>query len=264
MPRVAVNGVNIAYEERGQGEPLVLLMGLGADLNKWEEHVPAWEPHFRCLLVDNRGAGRSDQPPGPYTTRRMAEDTSGLLDALGIASAHVAGISMGSAVAQELALAHPDQVRSLVLISSWAHCDEYMQTVFEHFRKLREVASPADFTQLLQLWIFTKPYFATHQADLAQGQAEAGENFMPQAAYAAQCAACMAHDTRDRLHQITCPTLITVGDADIFTPLWCAVEIEERVPGAIMAVFPDTGHAHHWEATPEFNARVLAFLCEQG
>ncbi len=155
MKKVDVNGIELAYTERGQGEPLILLMGLGADGSLWEDHVKAYERHFRCILLDNRGAGASDKPAGPYTTEMMAEDVAGLMDALGIPRAMVAGISMGSAIAQQLALAFPDKVQSLLLISSWARCDRYMQDVFEHFHRMRAVVSPEHFLQLLQLWIFT-------------------------------------------------------------------------------------------------------------
>ncbi|MBW7460394.1 alpha/beta hydrolase, partial [Paenibacillus sepulcri] len=103
MPRVRTNGIDMHYEERGSGEPLILLMGLGADGTAWEDHVKAYERHFRCILVDNRGAGRSGNPEGPYSTRMMAEDTAGLMKALQIGKAHVSGISMGSGIAQELA-----------------------------------------------------------------------------------------------------------------------------------------------------------------
>lgn len=120
MPFVDTNGIRMHYEERGSGEPLVLLMGLGAPGSLWEDHVQAFEQHFRCLLVDNRGAGESDKPAGPYSTRMMAEDTAGLLRALGVEQARVAGISMGSGIAQELALAYPELVRSLVLIDRFA------------------------------------------------------------------------------------------------------------------------------------------------
>src|SRR6185369_250818 len=97
MPNVTANGIKLHYEERGQGEPLILLMGLGAPGSKWAEHVAAYEQHFRCFLIDNRGAGESDKPTGPYTTRMMAHDTAGLMQALGIQNARVAGLSMGSA-----------------------------------------------------------------------------------------------------------------------------------------------------------------------
>lgn len=260
MPTVKANGIQIAYTQQGRGEPLVLLMGLGAPGARWENHVQEYQKHFRCILVDNRGAGGSDKPADPYTTRMMADDAAGLMDALGIPQARVAGISMGSAIAQELALAYPDKVRSLVLISSWARCDQYTRTVFEHFKRVRRTVSPADFVQLLQLWIFTPPYFEAHQADLLQGQREAEVDMMPQSAFEGQCDACMTHDTLDRLGRIAAPSLLTVGGADIFTPLRLSQEMHRRMPASTLRVFEGWGHCHHWEDLATFNKVTTEFL----
>ena len=114
----------------------------------------------------------------------MAEDVAGLMDALDIPSARIAGISMGSGIAQELALGHPGKVRSLVLVSSWARCNLYAQTVFNHFHRVRASVSPSTFAQLLQLWIFTAPYYEKNMAALLEAQAAAAENpAMPQHAF---------------------------------------------------------------------------------
>ena len=262
MPRIEANGIGIHYEERGQGDPLLLIMGLGADGSLWEDHVAAWEGRYRCLLMDNRGAGRSDKPAGPYTTRMMAEDAAGLMAALGIERAHVAGISMGGAIAQELALAHPGLVRSLALISTWPRCNAYAATAFRMLEKMRAVASPADFAQLLQLWIYAPPFYenTANRDELRQAQVDAAEEPMPLHAFAAQCAACITHDALERLAEIAAPTLITVGERDIFTPPAFAQAIHERVPDSELVTFPGCGHVHHWEDLERFNRTVLGFL----
>ena len=255
-----MSGIRLCYEVRGQGEPLVLLMGLGAPGSRWEEHVTAYEKHFRCILVDNRGAGGSDKPRGPYTTAMMADDTAGLMAALGIDRARIAGISMGSAIAQELALRHPARVRSLVLVSSWSRCDRYTRAVFEHLAAMRAVATPAAFTQLLQLWIFTAGYYEAHYDEMLQAQEEAEADYMPLPAFEAQCAACCGHDTYARLGEIGVPALLTVGEADIFTPLRLSREMHAAMPGSELLVLPGLGHAHHWEDLAQFNARTVSFL----
>ncbi|OGV71778.1 MAG: hypothetical protein A3K19_06770 [Lentisphaerae bacterium RIFOXYB12_FULL_65_16] len=260
MPTVTTNGIQIAYEERGSGDPLLLIMGLGAPGALWEEHVKAYATRFRCILMDNRGAGASDKPGGPYTTRMMADDAAGLLDALGIRKARVAGISMGSAIAQHLALAYPKKVRSLVLISSWARCDAYTKAVFHHFRQLRVQSAPNDFMQLLQLWIFTPGHYAAHLDQMREGRETAAFNPMPQHAFASQCEACITHDTLDELGCITQPALLTVGSADIFTPLHLSEAIHNRLPKSELFVLKGFGHAHHWETLEEFNRKTLDFL----
>ena len=264
MPIVQANGININYEERGEGDPLILIMGLGADGSVWDLHAQAYEKHFRCILMDNRGAGLSDKPDGPYTTEMMADDTAGLMDALGIEKARVAGISMGGAIAQSLALRHPDKVQSMVLVSTWARCDTYAKVVFENFKKMRAVADPGDFMELLQLWIFAADYTEANHADLIQGQQDARdtENPMPQHAFDAQCDACITHDTLDELDKIQVPTLITIGTADIFTPYHFSEAIHNRINGSEMFVLERVGHAHHWEKLGEFNSKSTAFLLE--
>lgn len=262
MPEVRSNGISIHYEERGRGDPLILVMGLGAPGSLWEDHVAAFEQCFRCILMDNRGAGGSDKPQGPYTTKMMAEDVSGVMQALGIESARVAGISMGSAIAQELALSYPEKVKSMVLISSWSRCDRYTKVIFEHFKKMRSLASPADFTQLIQLWIASPPYYEENFLKLAEDQQKAEEAYMPLHAYQAQCDACSAHNTFDQLDKITAPALLTVGDADIFTPLRLTAEMHERMPHSEMLVFKGRGHIHHWEDLERFNVATTRFLLD--
>ena len=117
---VRAEGVRLTYARQGDGEPLVLMMGLGADRTAWERRMAAWDAGFACYAVDNRGAGDSDQPAGQYRTAEMADDYAGLITSLGLGPVPVIGISMGGAIAQELALNHPDLVSRLVLVSSWA------------------------------------------------------------------------------------------------------------------------------------------------
>jgi len=250
------------YETAGQGDPLVLIMGLGADNSLWELHAEAYSQHFCCIMPDNRGAGESPKPDGPYSTEMMAMDTLAMMDELGIESARLAGISMGSAIAQQMAIQAPDRVRSMVLISSWARCDQYMKDVFEHFVRIRPLVSPADFMQLLQLWIFAPDHFSANYRDLIAGRRDAATNPMANHAFDAQCAACSDHDTLDRLGEIQAPCLLTVGDQDVFTPLRCSREMDDLLPNSELAVFANMGHCHHWEDLKTFNETTTKFLLE--
>ncbi|MFF2091310.1 alpha/beta fold hydrolase [Paenibacillus sp. NPDC058174] len=262
MPVVQANGIELHYTERGQGEPLVLLMGLGAPGAVWEEHVRAYEPHFRCILIDNRGAGGSAKPEGPYTTRMMAADTIGLLDALHIDKAHISGISMGSAIAQEVALAAPDRVISLSLNCSWQQCDTYTRSVFETLGSGYSHMPADEFQKLLQLIIYTPAYYNNHALKLEAARAAAllEENPMPVHAFLAQCDACTSHQTTGRLGALTTPTLITVGDKDIFTPLHLSQVIAGEMKHAELQVFEGSGHTHHWDRLDDFNRITLDFL----
>ncbi len=256
------NGSRIYYQIRGNGEPLVLIMGFGADGNTWEKHVAVYEKHFQCILIDNRGVGRSDQPPGPYTTAMMAEDVVAVMNDAGVETARVAGISMGGAIAQELALNYPDKVRSLVLISTWPRFNNYAKTVYENLKKLRLTSKPEDFMELLQLWIFAPPYYETGLKELKEGQQSAKNNPHPQspAGFEGQLDACIHHDTVDRLSKIDVPTLITVGDMDIFTPPAFSKILHEGIKGSTYVSFPEGGHVHHWEDLERFNKVTTEFL----
>lgn len=264
MPDVKANGISIHYEEEGSGPPLILIMGLGADGSMWQEHVDAYKAHFRCIMMDNRGAGRSDKPEGPYTTAQMADDVIGLMDALGIESAHVSGISMGGVIAQHVAIKSPQRVKSVTMISAWAKCDVYATRIFEMFMEINKVADKINFTRLLQLWIFAPAYHNMVEDDLISREESGAKHLypMPEHAFVAQCMACMTHDTLADLNKIKAPTLITVGDEDIFTPLKFSQQIKKLVPNSQLYIVKGAAHTHHWEKRDEFNDKTLSFLLE--
>lgn len=264
MPYVDSNGTQIYYQVRGEGHPLILLMGFGADGDVWELHVAEYEKHFQCIIPDNRGVGKSDQPPGPYTTEMMANDTVAVMNELGIAEAQVAGISMGGAIAQSLALTHPDRVRSLCLISTWPIFNNYAKTVYENLKKIRRTAKPDDFMELLQLWIFAPPHYDDNLGDLKEGQQAAAENATPQTqdGFDGQLDACIHHDSVARLREIQVPTLITIGMMDIFTPPAFSDILHQHISGSRIERFPTGGHVHHWEDLERFNKVTIDFLLE--
>jgi len=252
----------IFYQIRGQGEPLVLIMGFGADGSVWEKHVQTYEKHFQCFLIDNRGVGKSSQPKGPYNTTLMAEDVIAVMDHAGISRARVAGISMGGAITQQLALNHPERVRSMALISTWPRFNNYAKTVYENLKKLRVTSKPEDFMELLQLWIYAPPFYEEGMDGLKEGQAGAAQNREPQsrAGFEGQLDACTHHDTVKRLPEINIPTLITVGDMDIFTPPAFSQILHQGIKGSLYINFPTGGHVHHWEDLDRFNKITTEFF----
>lgn len=256
------NGTKIYYQIRGEGDPLVLIMGFGADGNVWEKHVTEYEKYFQCIVLDNRGVGLSDQPQGPYTTKMMADDTIAVMDHLGIDKVRVAGISMGGAITQELALNHPNRVQCIALISTWPRFNNYAKTVYENLKKLRVTSKADDFMELLQLWIFAPPFYEDGMNDLKEGQAGAAANSNPQsrAGFEGQLEACINHDSVSRLSEINIPTLITVGDMDIFTPPVFSQMLHEGIKDSIYVSFPEGGHVHHWEDLDRFNRVTTEFL----
>lgn len=254
------------YEVRGEGEPLLCIMGITASGEVWEDHVAFWSESFQCFTPDNRGVGRSDKPTGDYTSAMMGDDFAGFLDALGLESAHVVGCSMGSIIAQELALRHPTRVRSLVLMCSWARCDAYTKSTFELLKQLKAHLRPEAFMEYIQLLIFHKrswDHGEVYQTMLEGRRAAAvDENPQPLHGFEGQAAACIHHDSLERLKTITAPTLVIGGEDDIFTPRWMADEIAAEIPHNTLHLYPQSGHAFHWENIADFNPRVRDFIAE--
>ena len=248
--------MELAYTESGLGAPVVLIMGLGASGIAWEPHTAAWSRHFRCLAADNRGAGDSPAPPGPYTTARMADDYADLIEGLGLGPVRVVGISMGGAIAQELALRRPELVSRLVLVASWARCDPHTAEIFRTLPLIWD--RPEAATALLQWLIWTPGWFAAHRHELLAERT--APDRMSCSAFGAQAAACVSHDALDRLGGIRVPTLVTAGDADLFVPPRLSREIAEAVPGATLEIFSGAGHTHHWEQLDRFNTIVEEWL----
>jgi len=264
MPFIKTNGIRMFYEERGVGEPLVLIMGITAPGSVWEKHAACWQDSFRCVMPDNRGVGRSGKPAGPYTSALMADDYAGLMDALGIRQARIVGCSMGSIIAEQLALRHPRKVRSLVLMCPWARCDHFARDVFEHLIAIKKRERPAEFVRYLQLLIYSKGTWddRTGHRELlaARRQAEDDPRPQPFASLKAQAEACMAHDVFKQLKRIKCPALVIGGGSDIFTPPWMAKEVAGQLPRGELHLYPGAGHVFHWERLADFNPRVRQWL----
>lgn len=262
MPTIQTNGINLYYEERGSGEPLLLIMGITADGSVWEPHVSAWEKHYRCLLPDNRGVGKSGKPSGEYTTAQMADDHAGLLAQLGLGKVRVVGVSMGGAIALQLALRHPDKVSSMVLMCPWARCDAMAKGIFEHMVDCKARFTPEEFSLYIQLLIFSKTSWDNEEkrVELEEGRKQDPPFPQPLHGLAGQAAACINHNVYDQLDSIKAPTLVIGGEADIFTPPWMGKEIADAIPNAELYLYEKLGHAFHFENTEDFNSRVEEWL----
>lgn len=262
MPRVRVNGVELQYVEVGGGDPVLMIMGFGGDHLAWGFQVPALSARYRVIAFDNRGAGQSSVPDVPYSTRMMADDAVGLLDALGVARAHVIGASMGGMIAQEVALGHPGRVRSLQLHCTYARPDGYMQALMEAWRTMRTKTSPEEWLRTVALWLFS-PRTYNERPDFIEMVIQTGlasAHPFSLTGFLRQGEAVRGHDALDRLPGLTHPTLVSVAEDDVLVPPRFARELAAAVPAAELRVIEGAGHAYFWERADVFNAMCLEFL----
>ncbi|HNS40900.1 MAG TPA: alpha/beta hydrolase, partial [Promineifilum sp.] len=171
MPTVHTNGINMYYEAAGQGEPLLLLHGLGSQSEDWAFQFPAFSQHYRVIAPDIRGHGRSDKPRGPYSVSMMADDVLGMLDALAIESTHIVGLSMGGMIAFQMAVDHPERVRSMVIVNSGPSL--VPRTIREWLALqqrllLAQLFSPARSGEFISRRLFPKPEQAAMREQLVE------------------------------------------------------------------------------------------------
>lgn len=247
-----MSGTVPSYFEVGKGSPVILLMGLGASGASWEPHYSVWARSHRCIAVDNRGAGRTPLGDENLTTALMARDVIALLDDLKIDECDIIGISMGSCIAQKVALERPNRVRRLGLVATWARSDSYTRSVLHTLAAVRETGNQRLFNELLRNLIWTPDWINSHAVEMTN---DLDVPFsMTHEAFGQQATACATHDEMDRLRRIAVPTLVTYGDADIFIRPDLSAAVAEAIPGAERVIFPDAGHVHHWEDLDRFNA----------
>jgi pimeloyl-ACP methyl ester carboxylesterase len=262
MPRAKVDDIHLYYEEKGQGEPLLLIMGLGASTLSWAEQIPTFAREYRVVAFDNRGAGRSDKPAMRYNIALFAGDTAGLMDALGIDSAHVYGQSMGGFIAQEFALRYPQRVRTLVLGSTSCGGRQAVVASPENLAILgmMNVLTPREAAEKGLALLYSSEFTARHRDALIERSLREAELRPPPEAFGRQVQAAIRHNTFDRLADIRCPTLVITGSDDKIVPPDNSRILAERIPDAELAVLPSAGHGYLVEKAAESNTIVLEFL----
>jgi pimeloyl-ACP methyl ester carboxylesterase len=238
---------------------VLLIAGLSDPAEAWQPQLDGLSDRYRLTAFDNRGSGRSPLPPEGFTVASMADDAAALLRALDVPGAHVAGFSGGSAIAQELALHHPDVVRSLVLVSTWARADVYFRTMLNSWRWLVDAPSERAMLEAFFLWIYTPRAHEDGTVDRIIEETLAFSHPQSAEAFHRQLDAAFAHDTLDRLTGITAPTLVVAGELDIATPPRYGRVVAEHIPGAEFIVLAGEAHQPFQEHPAEFNALVDAF-----
>jgi len=263
MPLVRVNNIALNYDQRGTGETLILIPYLAADYACYAFQVAEYAKHFACISVDLRGSGASDKPEGVYSSELFADDVAAFMQALGIAKAHISGLSLCAATGMWLAAKYPDKVKSLSLHSGWPKTDPFLKTVVEGWQVMARALGSVPEMVILGIfpWCFTpelyaaKPEYVKSLADFVRGRP-----VQPVAAFMQQSNAVIAHDGEAQMGRVSAPTQLTFGQYDVVTSARFADRMKSGIRGSELVIFEGCAHAPIYEKVEEFNRRTLEFL----
>jgi 3-oxoadipate enol-lactonase len=259
MPFIENQGAKIYWDERSVGEPVLLIMGLGYPSDMWWRMRPLLDRRYRTIVLDNRGAGRSDVPPGPYPIALMAADALAVLDAAGVASAHIFGISMGGMIAQELALLRPERVRTLTLGCTAAGGPTAVRAEPEVNQLLMNRGSMTSEQAAVAAIPFI--YDPDTPRDRIDEDLAIRRPWLPRPeAYAAQLQGILAWESHSRLPQLKVATLVIHGETDRLVPLGNGKLIAARIPGAKLVTLPHASHIFTTDQTAASNHAISEFL----
>jgi pimeloyl-ACP methyl ester carboxylesterase len=261
MPNIQSGQLNTYYEQTGRGEALLFIHGLGSSAGGWWNQTPAFSNTYRVIVYDLRGHGRSSRPPGPYSISQFAGDAAALLRALDTGAAHVVGLSLGGAIAFQLALDAPELVRSLTIVNSAPGLE--LRTLGERLRwrsavttrmLLARVLSMRRLGNVIGRGLFPAPEQAAMRTAFVEEFATNDRR-----TYLAAARALFAWNVVDRVAQIACPTLIISAEHD-YTPVEMKQRYVARMPNAVLQVIRDSRHATPVDQPERFNATLRAFL----
>ena len=260
---VAADGIRIHYEVTGitKRAPVLLVQGLGGEKNSWNLQRAALALRHRTVAFDNRGAGKSDKPEGKYDLEQMADDAIAVLDAAGIESAHVVGLSMGGAISQIIALKHPNRVRSLTLVATACRNHQWRADLLQSWADMASNEGMGSVGKEAARWMIGPRSF--RRILPALGSIGPLQLFNPANAFVSQVQAILTTDDRSLnadLGNIECPTMVVVGNQDILTPRGDAEEIASLIPTAELVIISGGAHGLHIEHATTFNRILLEFL----
>jgi 3-oxoadipate enol-lactonase len=260
VPIAEANGQRLYYESHGEGEPLLCVMGLGADHAAWVLNVPAWSESRRVIVFDNRDVGQSSYSEEPYEVTDMAADALALADTLELETFDLLGLSLGGAISQELALRAPERVRTLTLAVTYGGNGGWGAQRAEVFRELIAGMSREMRVEFLMALVYSEIVFdneafltAARETMLAHPHPQSNEAFIRQLNAGAR------HETRPRLGELSMPVHVIGARRDIMIPPHKADELASLIPGAKLTWF-DAGHAVNVELAEDFNAAVTEFI----
>jgi 3-oxoadipate enol-lactonase len=263
MPFADANGQRLFYEVHGEGDPLVLVTGLGGDHLSWGEQLEAFSARYRTVVFDNRDSGRSTECAEGYEVDDMARDTLALADELGLDGFHLLGVSLGGAVGQEVALAAPDRVRTLTLAMTWGGDGHWGRVRGRLMANAALRTPPEEHVEQLLHSCLSEELFEDPER-VAYFRQMVLENPHPQSveAFARQAQAVGRHEARDRLGRLSMPVHVIGAERDMMIAIWKSRELAELIPDAQLTVIEGGTHGVNLEQAEEFNRLVLDWLAE--
>jgi pimeloyl-ACP methyl ester carboxylesterase len=266
MPHTQVNGVNLHYEIAGQGQPLLLIMGLGAPAAAWDpQFIQEMTKTHKVITYDNRGTGLSDKPDVPYSIAMFASDAVGLLDTLNTPRAHVFGVSMGGMIAQELAIHYPQHVVSLILGCTTPGGKHAVPAPPESLKALQGRANQTPEEAAREGWklSFSEEFIRTHRTELEANLPRVLAHVTPRFAYERHYQATMTLRVYKQLKEIKAPTLVATGRDDVLIPAANSEILAREIPGAELVIFDNAGHGFVTSAREPFLKVFKKFLTRQ-
>ena len=267
MPRVKAGELTLNYEERGKGPAFLFIPGLVGLLNAWDFQIAEFSKRYRCIVFDHRGAGDSDKPQSvnaqTYSTEAIARDAIGLLDALGIDKAHVAGTSTGGCVLQHLAIDHARRLRCCIFSNTWVKADEYLTRVQVTRKRIALSYGPEEYVKLSTLFTNGAMQFRYNLDKVMELEKRALETVAPAEVLAARIDMTLNHDRNADLHKIGNPALIVGTRDDATVPFYQSEDLHKAVKASKLVIVEEGGHysyRRHWQ---EWNKIADAFLREQ-
>jgi 3-oxoadipate enol-lactonase len=258
VPFAENQGAKIYWDEQGQGAPVLLIMGLGWTSAMWHRTRPILAARYHTVVLDNRGVGRSDVPPGPYPIALMASDAAAVLDAAGIQRTHVFGVSMGGMIAQEFALQYPERIHSLILGCAATGGPHAVQADSEVIQALFPRGLSADeFAESINPFIYDS---STPRERIEEDMVLRRKWYPTESGYMGQLQGILAWEAYTRLPQIATPTLVVHGETDRLIPPANGGLIANRIPRAKLAMIPNAGHVFSTDQPVAAHREVLEFL----
>lgn len=263
MPIAQIADADIHYEIVGDGEPVLLVAGLGGAASYWNANLDAFTAKHQVILHDHRGTGKSTKSEMEYSVELMADDLLQLMDRIGLKKAHLVGHSTGGAIGIVLGAIAPERIASLTLYATWAELDNQMAQCLLLRQRILNAMGAEEYHRTTPLFMYG-PYYTKVNKERIEAEIQAAiANSPPASIMSERVSGIMRFDGLQYLDRINCPTMVYVASDDILTPPYSSELIASKIKGAELVKIPRGGHAFSRAEPDEFNETVLGFIAKQ-